>query len=75
VPHFFFHITQYGMRAVDEEGADYADLAAARADAAVAGRQLTADEMLKTGRCEGGIIEIADADGTIITEFNFPEPA
>lgn len=57
----------------DEEGRDFADLAAATADAVDGIRSLLAEEVRKGELDLGGRLEIADVSGQIVCVVQFAE--
>jgi hypothetical protein len=73
VPRFHLNIFNGQGASPDEEGQDFADLAAARAEAIRGIRSLLASE-LGEGRVDlGGRIEIADAAGGVLQTVAFAE--
>lgn len=61
---YFIHLLAGAERLVDTAGAEYADLAAARAEAVRCTRELIAD-WLRRGAAPDGVIEIVDEAGRI----------
>jgi hypothetical protein len=73
VPRFYLNIFNGDGASPDEEGQDFADLPAARAEAIRGIRSLLASEM-REGRIElGGRIEIADVDGHVLQTIAFAD--
>jgi hypothetical protein len=73
VPRFHLNLFNGEGASPDEEGQDFADLPAARAEAIRGIRSLLASE-LGEGRVDlGGRIEIADVDGHILQTVAFAE--
>jgi hypothetical protein len=63
VPRFFIHHVEHELALLDEEGAEFPDLAAARAEVIAAGREMLA-RLIKEGRIvDGRVLEIWDEDG------------
>lgn len=71
--HYFLHVRNGIGFTRDEEGEDFADLAAARARAAESVRSIVSEEA-KTGRIDlRGEIEIVDSSDAIALVFSFGE--
>src|SRR5262245_46883015 len=70
--HYFIHIVTDHERIVDPEGADFPDLASARAEAMQSARDLMAAE-LRDGRPVpfGWRAQVADEDGTVVLTVPF----
>jgi hypothetical protein len=71
VPRFHLNIFNGAGEAPDEQGQDFADLAAARAEAIRGIRSLLASEMSDGEIDLGGRIEITDPDGRILRTVAF----
>jgi hypothetical protein len=71
VPRYFLHIRSEGQLIRDEEGANVADVAAARELAVQGARDLLA-EKLRTGEpLDGDVIEITDDAGNVVDLVRF----
>jgi len=70
--HYFIHIVTDHERIVDHEGADFPDLASARAEAMQSARDLMAEE-LRRGRPVpfGWRAQVADEDGAVVLTLPF----
>jgi hypothetical protein len=73
VPRFHLNIFNGDGATPDEEGQDFFDLQAARAEAVRGIRSLLADELTDGAIELGGRIEIADANGQVIQMIGFAE--
>jgi hypothetical protein len=73
VPRFHLNIFNGDGDAPDEEGQDFADLDAARAEAIRGIRSLLADELGRGAIALNGRIEIADVDGHVVQIVNFAD--
>ncbi|MEP7241165.1 MAG: hypothetical protein ABI697_09805 [Devosia sp.] len=70
-PRFFFHIRDGEGTIEDEEGGDFADLDAARAEARQSARDILADQIREGGELDGQIVVIADEAGLVLDEVPF----
>ena len=66
MPRFFTHQVEYDLAISDEEGAEFPDFAAARADVVAAGREMLFI-LIKEGRVvDDRALEIWDEDGNLL---------
>ena len=62
MPHFLFHLHEYGIVTVDEEGRDLPDIDAARREAEIAARSIICAELDVGDICLNCHIEIENRD-------------
>jgi hypothetical protein len=73
MPHFYLHVRNAVASANDEEGEDFADLAAAREKATAGARSILSEEV-KGGLLDlRGAIDIADRTGKIVLTIPYTE--
>lgn len=73
MPTFFFHIRNGGELTEDPDGSDLPDLAAARAEALVAAREVAAERVKAGMAVIGWSIEVTDGDGRVLAAVNARE--
>jgi hypothetical protein len=73
VPHYYLNLFNGDGAAPDDEGQDFADLGAARAEAIRGIRSLLADEMGRGVIVLAGRIEIADRNGAVLQTIDFAD--
>lgn len=70
---YFFHQIHKGERIPDLEGADFDNLAAARAEAILAARDIMGSRLRAGVALDHSVFEICDADGRILQTMPFQE--
>jgi hypothetical protein len=70
---FFLHLKDHDTLAQDTDGVDLTDLAAARAQAVAAGRELLAERLLFGEPLDGLRIVICAMDGSFLDQVGFDD--
>ena len=75
MPRFFFHARDGDQRLDDPEGTDLPDLDAARAEAAVAAREIAAERIKRGQTLDGQSLEIGDEGGRTLATVRLADAA
>jgi hypothetical protein len=70
MPLYFFHLFN-DLTVIDEEGAEFSDLAAARKDAVLGAREMAAKSVLEGKLNLEHAIDIADESGMVLERLRF----
>jgi hypothetical protein len=66
MPKFYFHVRDNSGVALDDEGAEFTDIQAARAEARASARDLVSERLKSRSANNGQTVEIADESGAIL---------